>query len=111
MVETITEVEPDRGRTTLNIGSRPSVAKTVLAREGKTMATFGASRLTDSQRVLADRVCLHARTLDLRVRELARAVWTGAATGTDGRAVYGWLVELDLSDQLAGVVILGGGAL
>jgi hypothetical protein len=53
------------------------------------------------------------RTLDWRVRELARAVWTDAVTREDGSAVYGWLVvELNLPDQLAGVgrVAMGGDA-
>jgi hypothetical protein len=72
------------------------------------MATPDGSRLTQPQRLLAVRVCEHARTLDTRVRELAQAVWTGTATWADGREVYGWLVELDLSDQLAGVGAAGG---
>jgi hypothetical protein len=76
------------------------------------MATPGGSLLTPAQRTLATAVCKHARSLDLRVRELARAVWTGTATREDGSAVYGWLVELDLSDQLVGVVrgAMGGDA-
>jgi hypothetical protein len=66
------------------------------------MAIPDGSRLSPPQRTLADRVCAHARTLDLRVQALARALWAGDGSQGDGRAGYGWLVELDLSDQLAG---------
>jgi hypothetical protein len=64
--------------------------------------------LTKAQRTLADGACARARTLVLRIRALAQAVWSGKATQADGAAVYSWFVELDLSDQLAGVAGLGG---
>jgi hypothetical protein len=72
------------------------------------MATADGCRLTQRQRLVADTVCEHARTLVERVRILARLVWTDTVTRADGLAVYGWLVELDLSDQLAGVRTAGG---
>jgi hypothetical protein len=65
------------------------------------------SALTREQRALADRVCEQARTLDLRVRALARAVWSGIASRADGAAVYAWLVELDLADQVDAAFGLG----
>jgi hypothetical protein len=66
--------------------------------------------LSRDQRVAADRVCEQARTLDLRVRALARAVWSGQTSRADGAAVYGWLVELDLADRVDSVLGLGGAA-
>jgi hypothetical protein len=59
--------------------------------------------LTRDQRVLADSVCEQARTFDLRVRAVARAVWSGTVSRVDGSAVYGWLVLLDMAEQLDGV--------
>jgi hypothetical protein len=66
--------------------------------------------LTRDQRVVADRLCQQARTLDLRVRALAKAVWSGQTSRADGAAVYGWLVELDLADRDDSAVGLGGAA-
>jgi hypothetical protein len=56
--------------------------------------------LTQVQRALADNVCTRVRSMDLRVRALARAVWTGEVTREDGQAVYGWLVLLGVAEQL-----------
>jgi hypothetical protein len=66
--------------------------------------------LSREQRALADRVCEQARTLDLRVRALAAAVWSETATRVDGAAVYAWLVEFDLADQVDAVFGVGDAA-
>jgi hypothetical protein len=67
------------------------------------MTRRGPGPLKRDQPALAHRVCDHTRSLDLRIPAHNRPVRVGTATCADDRAVYGWLVEADLSGQLAGL--------